>query len=67
MAEYLSVVQAAEQLQIHPNTLRAWIRNGFIDYRRLGRNIQIPQDAVDEMLERSYYQATTSTPSKAAS
>jgi excisionase family DNA binding protein len=40
-AEYLTVNQAAEQLQVRPLTVRAWIRRNVIKSVRIGRTVRI--------------------------
>jgi excisionase family DNA binding protein len=34
--EYLTLTQACELLQVHPNTLRSWDKKGVLKAHRLG-------------------------------
>ncbi|HYG83398.1 MAG TPA: helix-turn-helix domain-containing protein [Verrucomicrobiae bacterium] len=36
MPEYLTIKQASEILQVHPNTLRNWDKNGLLKAVRIG-------------------------------
>jgi excisionase family DNA binding protein len=36
MPEYLTIKQASEILQVHPNTLRNWDKNGMLKAVRIG-------------------------------
>jgi excisionase family DNA binding protein len=55
MAErFITVPEAAEQLQVHPQTIRAWLRSGKLRGRLIGgtkSGYRIPQSAVDELLQ----------------
>ena len=54
MAErFITVPDAAEQLQVHPQTIRAWLRSGKLKGRLIGgtkSGYRIPQSAIDELL-----------------
>lgn len=36
LPEYLTLKQACELLQVHPNTLRAWDKKGILKANRIG-------------------------------
>lgn len=36
MPEYLTIKQASELLQVHPNTLRSWDKKGVLKAHRIG-------------------------------
>lgn len=36
LPEYLTITQVAELLQVHPNTLRNWDKNGTLKAIRIG-------------------------------
>jgi excisionase family DNA binding protein len=49
----LTVEQAAARLQVHPQTVRGWIRHGRIPAVRLGRRtIRIETRAIEALVER---------------
>jgi excisionase family DNA binding protein len=41
---------SARCLNIHPQTLRGWIKSGKVSYVRLGRLIRIPQSELDRLI-----------------
>lgn len=50
MGRILTVEQAAEKLQVRPNTVRAWLRQGKIPGRKIGRVYRVPEDELDASL-----------------
>lgn len=46
MSAFLTVQQAAERLQVHPTTLRRWIKTGAIPAARYGHLWRIPEEAL---------------------
>jgi excisionase family DNA binding protein len=48
MNRTITVEQAAEKLQVKPNTIRTWIKQGRIPGRKIGRVFRIPEQALDE-------------------
>lgn len=54
MAEmFLTVEQAAERMQLHPDTIRRQLRNGTLRSVRRGRIYRIPESALAEDLQRA--------------
>jgi excisionase family DNA binding protein len=54
MAEmFLTVEQAAERMQLHPDTIRRQLRNGTLRSVRRGRIYRIPESALAEDLHRA--------------
>ncbi len=52
MARYLKVSEVAEQLGVHPSTLRNWIRSGEVKaLRTKGGHYRIPESEVKRLLE----------------
>jgi excisionase family DNA binding protein len=52
-----TIPEAAERLRKSPHTIRYWVRRHQIAFIRLGRNIAIPETAIDELLARGYHPA----------
>lgn len=46
----MTITQAAERLQVHPNTIRRQIDKGQIPAIRIGRLIRIPAEIIENML-----------------
>ena len=49
-----TVEQAAEELNLSPATIRAWIAQRRLGHVRLGRAIRIPAEEVRRLLEAGY-------------
>jgi excisionase family DNA binding protein len=49
-----TVVQAADELNLKPSTIRAWIAARRIGHVRLGRAIRIPAHEIQRVLESGY-------------
>lgn len=49
MSSMITVEQAAERLQVKPNTIRTWIKEGRIPGRKIGRVYRIPEQALDKL------------------
>lgn len=45
---FLRPKQAAEALNISQRTLRNWLRQGLIPYRKIGRVVLIPRKALED-------------------
>ena len=50
-SKLLSVNAAAERLGVSPFTIRAWIRQGRIEYVKLGRRVLLPESAIRHFVE----------------
>lgn len=44
MEQLYTVEQTADLLQLHPDTIRLWLRNGRLRGRKLGRVWRVPDD-----------------------
>jgi excisionase family DNA binding protein len=47
---WLKITEAAEQLKVHPNTIRNMILRGDLKAERIGRLIRIRQANIDALL-----------------
>lgn len=43
----LTIQEAADQIGVHYQTIRRWIRRDEIAYRRWGKTIRIPMEAIN--------------------
>ena len=50
----LPAAQAARLLNLHPNTLLLWARNGRIPCLRLGRRVAFRASSLNQWLSESY-------------
>jgi excisionase family DNA binding protein len=50
----LTAVQAAELLNLHPNTLLLWARSGRVPSMRLGRRVVFRASALNNWLSEQY-------------
>jgi excisionase family DNA binding protein len=50
MSRTLTVEQAAQKLQVKPNTVRRWIKHGRIPGCKIGRIFRISEDDLDRVL-----------------
>ncbi len=51
--KFYRIPEAAEALQVTPQTIRAWIRQGRIKGQRIGRPILITENNLKEFLKES--------------
>lgn len=51
MERYLTVEQAAEVLQVHPDTVRQWLRGSQLGGRKIGRIWRIPESEIKNLLQ----------------
>lgn len=51
MPEYLTVAQVAEQVQVHPETVRVWLRSGLLPGRHVGQQWRVSQVDLTGFLE----------------
>jgi len=49
--KYLTVGQVAEQLDVHPNTVRRWLESGKLQAYRMGGRILVLRQDVDEFIQ----------------
>jgi excisionase family DNA binding protein len=45
----ISIIDAASELGVHPNTIRRWVRGGHLPHYRIGRKIWIDKDEIARM------------------
>lgn len=50
MERYLTVEQAAQVLQVHPDTVRGWLRDSQLAGRKVGRAWRIPESELHAKL-----------------
>jgi excisionase family DNA binding protein len=51
--KYLSIIESAEYMGVHPNTIRNWIRYGNLNAGRVGlRTIRVLKSDLDQLLTR---------------
>jgi excisionase family DNA binding protein len=48
----LSLKQAAEELGVSINTLRAWIYRRKIGYVKVGRSVRVSQETIQQIIDR---------------
>src|SRR5271155_3240414 len=48
--EFLTVEEMAEELKLHPQTIRMWIRTGRLPAKKLGRIYRLRREDVDAVL-----------------
>jgi excisionase family DNA binding protein len=48
----LTVAQVAEQLQVHPETVRVWIRSGELDAMDIGGEYRISRSDLNDFIQR---------------
>lgn len=53
--EWLTVKQAAEYLQVHPNTIHAYLKNGILSASQLvaGGRLRIAFLSIEKLLEKT--------------
>ena len=51
MPEYLTVAQVAEQVQVHPETVRIWLRSGLLPGRHVGQQWRVSQADLSGFLD----------------
>lgn len=52
MEKFYSINETAEMLQVHPNTVRAWINRNILKAHRFGRLIRIYESDLQAFLNR---------------
>ena len=51
MKKYLTVGQVAEQLDVHPNTVRRWLESGKLQAYRMGGCLLVRGRDVDKFIQ----------------
>lgn len=57
-----TVEQAAEDLNLSPSTVRAWIAQRRLGFIRLGRAVRIPSAEIDRVLNDGFVPAAGTAP-----
>ena len=52
MKGYLSTTHAAKYADVHPQTIRQWVRCGYLNEYRAGKHLRIKVAELDEYLGR---------------
>lgn len=52
MEKYYSVKQVAETVNVHTNTVYAWIKKGWLKAQRIGKIFRIYESDLQEFLNR---------------
>lgn len=50
--QQLTVEEVAEELRVHPETVRQWIRDGELDAFDTGRGYRISRTDLDDFIQR---------------
>ena len=50
--QQLTVEEVAEELRVHPETVRQWIRNGELDAFDTGRGYRISRKDLDDFIQK---------------
>jgi excisionase family DNA binding protein len=59
--EWLTVEEIAQELKMHVDTVRGWIRNGKLKATRFGRDYRIKRKDFDKFVEERTRQGDTET------
>jgi excisionase family DNA binding protein len=54
---FLTVAEVAAAMRVSKMTVYRLVHSGELPAARVGRSFRVPEDAVDEYLRKSYYQA----------
>lgn len=54
---FLTVAEVAAQMRVSKMTVYRLVHSGELEAVRVGRSFRVPEDAVEEFIERSFYQA----------
>ena len=55
--EFLTVAEVAARMRVSKMTVYRLVHGGELEAVRVGRSFRVPDDAVQEYLRRSYFQA----------
>ncbi len=56
-ARFLTVAEVAARMRVSKMTVYRLVHGGQLEAVRVGRSFRVPDDAVEEYLRRSYFQA----------
>ncbi len=54
---YMTVAEVADQMRVSKMTVYRLIHSGELEAVRVGRSFRVPENAVQEFLSKSYFQA----------
>lgn len=54
---FLTVAEVAARMRVSKMTVYRLVHSGHLEAVRVGRSFRVPEEAVEEYLRRSYYQA----------
>ena len=63
---YLSVAKAARFAEVHPDTIRAWIKAGQLRGHRAGRELRIRREDLDHFMAGEGFGPNRPTPDEVA-
>jgi len=55
--QFLTVAEVAARMRVSKMTVYRLVHGGELEAVRVGRSFRVPEDAVEEYLRRSYFQA----------
>ncbi len=53
----MTVAEVADQIRVSKMTVYRLVHSGELEAVRVGRSFRVPEHAVDELLNKSFYQA----------
>ncbi len=54
---FMTVAEVADQIRVSKMTVYRLVHSGELEAVRVGRSFRVPEHAVDELLDKSFYQA----------
>lgn len=54
---FLTVAEVATQMRVSKMTVYRLVHNGQLEAIRVGRSFRVPEKAVEEYLQKSFYEA----------
>ncbi len=54
---FLTVAEVAEQMRVSKMTVYRLVHSGELEAVRVGRSFRVPEDAVEEFLAKSFFEA----------
>jgi excisionase family DNA binding protein len=56
-SRFLTVAEVAARVRVSKMTVYRLVHSGELEAVRVGRSFRVPEDAVNQLLENSFYQA----------
>jgi excisionase family DNA binding protein len=60
--KFLTINETADRFRRSPHTIRYWIARRQIGFVRIGRSILVPEQAIAELIARSFIPPTETAP-----